>query len=191
MSPESAKREMRRRFGGPVALGVSVVILDQLTKRLIRTRVGVHESIPILDGFVSIVHARNPGAAFSLFADMPGWFRGPFFIGITVTAIVVLFYVISRLPAEDRLMRVALGGVLGGAVGNLIDRLIYGEVTDFIDVHWRSYHWPAFNVADSSITIAVSAVILQSLFGRSEARRTRGSGRRAHRRLDSGAGSRH
>jgi len=173
MSAELAKGEMRRRFGGPLALSVAVVVLDQVTKRLIRDRVGLGESIPILDGFVSIVHARNPGAAFSFLADAPAWFRGPFFIAITVTAIAVLFYVISRLPREDRLMRLALGGVLGGAVGNLIDRLIYGEVTDFIDVYWRSYHWPAFNVADSSITIAVSAVILHSLFARSEPSRAR------------------
>ncbi len=122
---------------------------------------------------MNIVHARNPGAAFSLLADAPAWFRGPFFVGITVLAIAVLFCAISRLPAEDRLTRVALGGVLGGAIGNLIDRLIYGEVTDFIDVHWRSHHWPAFNVADSSITIAVSAVILHSMFGRSEPSRAR------------------
>jgi signal peptidase II len=82
--------------------------------------------------------------------------------------------VISRLPLEDRLTRAALGGVFGGAVGNLIDRLMYGEVTDFIDVHWRSHHWPAFNVADSAITIAVGAVVLNSLFfARSEANRAR------------------
>jgi signal peptidase II len=62
------------------------------------------------------------------------------------------------------LMRIALGGVLGGALGNLLDRLMYGEVTDFVDLHWRSYHWPAFNVADSSITLAVTAVVVQALF---------------------------
>jgi signal peptidase II len=173
MSAEPAKGETRRRFGGPIAVGVAVVVLDQMTKCLIRSRVDVRESIPILDGFVSIVHARNPGAAFSFLADAPAWFRGPFFIAITFTAIAALIYVISRLPAEDRLMRIALGGVLGGAIGNLIDRLIYGEVTDFIDVHWHSHHWPAFNVADSSITIAVSAVILHSLFARSEPSRAR------------------
>jgi signal peptidase II len=173
MSAESENREIRRRFGGPIALGVAIVILDQLTKRLIRSRVGFHQSIPILDGFLSIVHARNPGAAFSFLADAPAWFREPFFVAITLTAVVVLFYVIGRLPAEDRLMRIALGGVLGGAVGNLIDRLVYGEVTDFIDIHWRSYHWPAFNVADSGITIAISAVILHSLFVRPEPRQAR------------------
>jgi signal peptidase II len=165
---------IRSRFGGPITLGLAVIILDQVTKRVIRDHVDVRESIPIVDGFVSIVHARNPGAAFSFLADAPAWFREPFFIAITVTAIAVLLYVISRLPLEDRLTRVALGGVFGGAVGNLIDRLMYGEVTDFIDVHWRSHHWPAFNVADSAITIAVGAVVLNSLFfARSEANRAR------------------
>ena len=175
MSAESGQSEMLRdRFGGPIAVGLAVIVLDQVTKRVIRDRVHVRESVPVLDGFLNIVHARNPGAAFSFLADAPAWFRGPFFIAITVTAIGVLFYVISRLTAEDRLMRIALGGVLGGAVGNLIDRLTYGEVTDFIDVHWRSHHWPAFNVADSSITIAVGAVILHSLFlTRSDAKRAR------------------
>jgi signal peptidase II len=162
MSAEPAQTG-RRRLGGPIALGLAVIVLDQLTKRVIRDYVNVRESIPIVDGFVSIVHARNPGAAFSFLADAPAWFRQPFFVSITVMAIAVVLYVISRLPVEDRLMRTALGGVLGGAVGNLIDRLRYGEVTDFIDIHWHSHHWPAFNVADSSITIAVGAVVLNSL----------------------------
>jgi signal peptidase II len=173
MLPEYPKKKMRGRFGAPIALGAVIVLVDQFTKRLVRDRVDFRESIPIVDGFISIVHARNPGAAFSLLADAPAWFRGPFFIAITVTAIAVLLYVIGRLSVEDRLVRLALGGVLGGAVGNLIDRLTFGEVTDFIDVHWRSYHWPAFNVADSSITIAVSAVILHSLFVRPEPRHER------------------
>jgi signal peptidase II len=174
MSAERLQSEMRGRFAGPIALGLVVIVLDQMTKRAIRDHLSVRESIPIVDGFVSLVHARNPGAAFSFLADAPAWFRGPFFIAITVIAIAVLFHVISRLPVEDRLMRVSLGGILGGAIGNLIDRLVYGEVTDFIDVHWRSHHWPAFNVADSSITIAVCAVVLHSLFfARSEPNRAR------------------
>src|SRR5437867_12781897 len=138
MSAERAQSEMRGRFAGPIALGLVVIVLDQMTKRAIRDHLSVRESIPIVDGFVSLVHARNPGAAFSFLADAPAWFRGPFFIAITVMAIAVLFYVISRLPLEDRLTRAALGGVFGGAVGNLIDRVMYGEVTDFMDVHWRS-----------------------------------------------------
>ncbi|MGH7821051.1 MAG: signal peptidase II, partial [Candidatus Binatia bacterium] len=79
-----------------------------------------------------------------------------------------------RLPDEERLLRFAMGAVLGGAVGNLIDRLAYGEVVDFIDVYWRQYHWPAFNLADSAITLAVVAVILQSITPRRRASRPTG-----------------
>jgi signal peptidase II len=165
-----------RRFAGPLTIGAIVFVADQATKLLIRQTVDLHESIPVVDGFVDIVHARNPGAAFSFLAEAPAWFRGPFFVLISITAIVVLLYVIARLPLEERLMRVALGGVLGGALGNLLDRLVYGEVTDFVDLHWRAYHWPAFNVADSSITLAVTAVVAQALFagGPAKAARERG-----------------
>jgi signal peptidase II len=152
-----------RRFLVPFAIAGFVFIADQLTKVVVRQTIDPRESIPVLDGFIDLVHARNPGAAFSFLAQAPAWFRGPFFLAITTIAVVVLLYVIARSPAEDRLLRAALGGVLGGALGNLLDRLIYGEVTDFIDVHWRGYHWPAFNVADSSITVAVIAVVAQSL----------------------------
>jgi len=155
---------LARRFVAPLVIGAIVFVVDQTTKLLIRKTVALHESIPVVDGLVDIVHARNPGAAFSFLAEAPAWFRGPFFVVISITAIVVLLYVIARLPLEDRLMRIALGGVLGGAVGNLLDRLMYGEVTDFVDLHWRGYHWPAFNVADSSITLAVTAVVVQALF---------------------------
>ena len=165
MPPESdARRDAGNRFAMPLAITLAVFLADQATKHVIRTRLDPRESIPVLDGFLNIVHARNPGAAFSFLADAPAWFRGPFFVVITVAAIAALLYVIARLPHEDRLMRFALGGVLGGAVGNLVDRILYGEVTDFIDVYWGSHHWPAFNVADSSITVAVVAVVLQALF---------------------------
>jgi signal peptidase II len=153
-----------RRFLVPVMVAAFVFIADQATKIVVRQTIDPGESIPVLGGFIDLVHARNPGAAFSFLAQAPAWFRGPFFLGITIIAVVVLLYVIARAPLEDRLMRVALGGVLGGALGNLLDRLIYGEVTDFIDVHWREYHWPAFNVADSSITLAVIAVVAEALF---------------------------
>jgi signal peptidase II len=148
-----------------VAVATLVLVLDQLTKLLIVSRLAFHDSIPVVDGFLNIVHARNPGAAFSFLAGAPAWFRSLFFPAITIVAVVVVISVIRRLPPEDRLLRLALSGVLGGALGNLCDRLRYGEVIDFIDVYWRDHHWPAFNVADSSITLAVTAVVLQTLFG--------------------------
>jgi signal peptidase II len=165
MSAEFEPRgRMIDRLLVPLSIAAFVFVVDQTTKLAVRYTIDPRDSIPVLDGFIHLVHARNPGAAFSFLAEAPAWFRGPFFLVITIIAVVVLLYVIARAPAEDRLMRLALGGVLGGAFGNLLDRLIYGEVTDFIDVHWREYHWPAFNVADSSITLAVIAVVVQALF---------------------------
>lgn len=159
--PETSTRSRTIVF----AVGAAVVVLDQLTKALVLVFLPLHHSVPVVDGLVNLVHVRNPGAAFSLLADAPAWLRQPFFITLTLAAVVVLAVLAGRLGPEERVMRLAMGGVLGGALGNLIDRLRYGEVIDFLDVHWGDLHWPAFNVADSSITIAVAAVVVQSLFG--------------------------
>jgi signal peptidase II len=156
-------RGTRARFL-PIAIVAGVVVaLDQLTKLAVQRSLGLHDSVAAVDGLVNVIHARNPGAAFSFLAEAPEWFRGPFFVAMTVVAVVVLLVVAARLPLEERWLRLALGGVLGGALGNVIDRLLYGEVVDFIDVYWGPYHWPAFNVADSSITISVAVVLLHSL----------------------------
>lgn len=166
MSEPTLRGVLRKRLAPSLTVALVVLLLDQASKLVVRLHMRVRESLPVLDGFLNIVHARNPGAAFSFLADAPAWFRGPFFVFITLAAIAAVLYVVARLPMEERLTRIALGGVLGGALGNLVDRLRYGEVTDFIDVYWRTHHWPAFNVADSSITLAVAAVLLQSLFAR-------------------------
>lgn len=155
-----------RRYRALLRVALVVVVLDQLTKALILSRFRLSESVSVIDGFLNLVHVRNPGAAFSLLAGAPGWFRGPFFVAVTLGAIMALLYVARRLDGHDRWLRVGLGGLLGGAVGNLIDRLLYGEVIDFIDVHWGDHHWPAFNVADSSISLAVAVVLLHSVFSR-------------------------
>jgi signal peptidase II len=173
MTPDSTPgTTSASRFFPSVVTALAVFAVDQVTKSIVVARLGFHDYVPIVDGLLNIVHARNPGAAFSFLADAPGWFRGPFFVLLTLVAMVIVVGVIRRLPPEDRLLRFALGAVLGGALGNLCDRLRYGEVIDFIDVYWRSYHWPAFNVADSSISIAVMAVVLQTLLGPSRAPRS-------------------
>ena len=148
-----------------IGIAAAIFILDQVTKAIVVQHLDYHDSIPVIDGLLNIVHARNPGAAFSFLANAPAWFRGPFFVTITLVAVVVVTSVIRRLPPEERLLRIALSAVLGGALGNLCDRLRFGEVIDFVDVHWRGHHWPAFNVADSSITVAVVTVVLHTLFG--------------------------
>lgn len=145
-----------------------VIVLDQLTKAVVLAEIPLRGSIPVIDGFFKIVHVRNPGAAFSLFASAPEWFREPFFLVITIVAVVALLVIALRLPADERLLAVALGGVLGGALGNLLDRIVHGEVIDFLYVYWREWYWPAFNVADSSITISVLVIVLHSFLERED-----------------------
>ncbi len=142
-------------------LGV-VLVLDQITKSLIEKHVRLNEIIPVIPGFFNITHVRNKGAAFSLFANTPDAFRSLFFITITVAAIVVLVLLIRK--TRERLPIVAFSLIAGGAAGNLIDRLRYGEVVDFIQWYVRSYYWPSFNVADSAITIGVCLLAFDMLF---------------------------
>jgi signal peptidase II len=146
----------------------AVVLLDQLTKWYVRSAIPVYESVPVIDGFFSIIHARNPGGAFSLLAGASHGFRMPFFFIAAAIAIGVLIYFIRQIPNDQRWLLFAVSGVLGGALGNLIDRITSGQVTDFLLVYWRDYHWPAFNVADSFISIGVVILIAHSLFGHDE-----------------------
>jgi len=144
----------------------SVVVLDQLTKLLVRREVPLHDAIPVVPGFFAITHASNPGGAFSLFAGAHDWIRLPFFFTAAAIAIAALVYFIREIPERQRWLLFAVAGVLGGALGNLIDRIAFGQVTDFLLVYWRSFYWPAFNVADSFISIGVTILIAHSLFAR-------------------------
>jgi signal peptidase II len=118
----------------------------------------LHESIPVIQGLFSITHVRNPGAAFGFLADASPLFRAIFFVAVTVLAIFLVLHYIWKSRDEEPRLTFALSLILSGAVGNLIDRVRLGEVIDFLDVYIGSYHWPAFNVADSAIS--VGAVIL-------------------------------
>ena len=124
--------------------------------------------MPVIDGFFSIIHASNPGGAFSLLAGADSAFRVPFFFIAATIAIGVLIYFLWQIPLQQRWLLFAVSGVLGGALGNLIDRIAFGQVTDFLLVYWRDYHWPAFNVADSFISVGIAILVLHSLFGGDE-----------------------
>lgn len=145
---------------------VLVLVLDQWTKKIIHTRFRWGESVPVLDSMFSLTYVRNQGAAFGMLHRAPSWFRDPFFIVIPIIALFVILFLLSRLNNRQRWTALALSLILGGALGNLIDRLRFGYVIDFLDFHWREiYHWPAFNVADSCIVVGVSIMFLQSLLG--------------------------
>lgn len=142
-------------------LGVAgmVILLDQLTKHWMQQILSHGRSIELLP-FFNLVLVYNPGAAFSLLSDQPGWQRS-FFIGVAVLASSWVICLLARYPGR-RLFCFALALILGGALGNLIDRVVLGAVVDFVDLHVAGYHWPAFNVADSSITCGAGLLILGS-----------------------------
>ena len=141
-------------------LGAAVVIvLDQITKAAIVKNFLMHESRTVVDGFFNIVYVMNPGAAFGFLADASEKFRYFFFIGITVLVIALIIYYIVKIESRNRLYVISLTLIFAGAVGNLIDRIRFGSVVDFLDVYIGTAHWPAFNVADSSITIGAVLMI--------------------------------
>ena len=144
-------------------ISLVIVLLDQLAKLLVDRSMRLGQSIPIVPGFFDLTFVLNPGAAFSLFATLPEWIRNPFFILLSVGAAVLIVAYRSRHLRENHLASVSLALILGGAIGNLIDRLWYGVVVDFLDAHIYQYHWPIFNVADSAISVGVALLLLEML----------------------------
>jgi signal peptidase II len=147
----------------------TVIVLDQITKLYIMQTMRLHESISIIPNLFSLTYIRNPGAAFGLLAGSSNAFRMVFFGLTSIFALVLLGTILIRMPERDWLGRLSVAGILGGAVGNLIDRLRFGEVIDFLDVYVESYHWPAFNVADSAITVGVLFLIVHFAFEKKDA----------------------
>jgi signal peptidase II len=145
-----------------LALSLVVIALDQVTKAWARDLLTYGEPIPLLP-MLNLTLAFNPGAAFNFLSDAGGWQRW-LLAGIAGVVAVVLTVWLARLrPGSGRALPLALSLVLGGAVGNLWDRLALGVVVDFVDVHWGAYHWPAFNVADSAVCVGAFILIIGSL----------------------------
>ncbi len=141
-------------------LSLAALILDQMTKLAIVDSMTLHQSIPVTS-FFSLTYVHNTGAAFSLLSDAGGW-QHWLFSGLAAVVSVVMVVWISRLQKHETLLAVSLSLVLGGAIGNLFDRVAYGYVIDFLDVYYQDMHWPAFNIADSAICIGVFLMLLES-----------------------------
>lgn len=170
-SAETPVEEAAGEFGKYVlvlSIALVIVVLDQMTKIWVDADMRLYESIPVFDGFFNLTYVRNTGAAFSMFADMSETYRVPFFSAVAVIAGIAILYFVHTTPASQKVVLVACGFVLGGALGNLIDRVAYGSVIDFLDVYYGDWHWPAFNVADSFISIGVGLLLLSSVFARDE-----------------------
>lgn len=136
------------------------LFLDQLSKIYIDNNFALGEARRVITNFFHLTYVRNPGAAFGILSDSA--IRLPFFITVSLFASLGILWYIRRIPSEKQWQHLALGLILSGALGNLIDRIRFGEVIDFLDVHWYNYHWPAFNVADSAICVGVTIMLICS-----------------------------
>lgn len=149
-------------------VGLGTIVLDQITKAHIMQTMRLHESIPVIQNFFSLTYIRNPGAAFGILASSSNGFRMLFFGVMSLFALGLLVTIFLRLPQNDWVGQVFISGILGGAIGNLLDRLRFGEVIDFLDFYIDAYHWPAFNVADAAISVGVCFLIVHFAFEKKE-----------------------
>ena len=143
---------------------LAVILLDQISKFIVLRTIALHESIPVISGFFSLVHTRNRGMAFGLMNRPGSDFGFYFLVAATIGAVVLLLFWFTKLKDEEKRLIFGISLILGGAVGNLIDRLRLREVIDFLDFHIGAYHWPAFNLADSAITVGTFWVAINLLF---------------------------
>jgi signal peptidase II len=132
-----------------------IVLLDQITKASILHSLALHHSITVIPGFFNITHIHNPGGAFGLMANLSASMRSILFIIISSLAVGLIFYFYQKTPSTHRWLAMAFALIFGGAIGNLIDRFRFGTVVDFLDFYIGTLHWPAFNIADSAITIGI------------------------------------
>jgi len=165
-------RHAMRKYHFLIAL--SVVILDRLAKLAVERRIPLHDGIQIIPGFFRLTHLENRGAAFGLFADSPSEWKVAILVLFSVIALVVVSTLLWRNSHALSTTGVGLALILGGAIGNLWDRLAAGHVTDFLLFYVGTYQWPAFNVADSAIVVGAGLLVYEIVFTKSPAREKTG-----------------
>ena len=144
-------------------IAAAVVTLDQITKVLVDRFMSLHESWTVVEGLARLTYVRNRGAAFGVLSDADLPYQSVLFSAVSLAALLAIAAYAWRLPTHTMLPQTALALVMGGALGNLLDRARLGYVIDFVDVYWGRYHWPAFNVADASISVGVCLLIVDIL----------------------------
>jgi signal peptidase II len=145
---------------------IAIGALDQLSKFTIEKSVGLYQKVVCVENFFSLIHLRNRGAAFGFLAGFDSRLVLVFFIVLTLIAMAAILFLFIHLPQRQYVSEIALSLIFAGALGNFIDRIRIGEVVDFLDFHWYQYHWPTFNIADSSITVGVVLYILNLLYSK-------------------------
>jgi len=151
----------------PFALIVGLtVVLDQITKWLVLTKVPLYHAVAVIPGYFNLTHIRNPGGAFGFMAAGSQGLRNLLFVGAALAAMGLIAFFYRTTPRSHPFLAGSLAMIFGGAVGNLVDRLRFGEVVDFLDFYVGAYHWPAFNVADSAITVGITIFVAHVLLGK-------------------------
>ena len=149
-------------------IALTVVLLDRWTKRIVARRIPLYQHIQIIPGFFRLTHTENTGAAFSLFADSTAPWKTGFLIGFSVIALVVVSILLWKNNHAHVITGVALSLIMGGALGNLWDRITSGRVVDFLLVYVKVYQWPVFNLADSAIVVGAGLLVLEIIFGQAK-----------------------
>ena len=152
-----------------LSIALIVVLLDRWTKYIVARRIGLYQHIQIIPGFFRLTHTENTGAAFSLFADSNSPWRTDMLIAFSVLALVVVSILLWKNHHAHLLTGVALSLILGGAIGNLWDRVVSGRVVDFLLFYVKQYQWPVFNLADSAIVVGAALLVLEIIFGQEKA----------------------
>ena len=154
---------MKRKYWVLLIFCFGILLLDQWTKSLIVRELPLYQRVEVIQGFFNIIHVRNTGGAFGIFGGEKGGLGSILFVVVSLIAIGSIVFLFIKLVEAEKTLALSFSLVLSGAIGNLIDRLRYGEVIDFLDFHLSSTHWPAFNVADSAICIGIGLMALELL----------------------------
>ena len=160
---ELGQQKMKKKYWVLLFLLIWIVSVDQWTKHSVQKGLPLHHSVPVMKGFFNLTHVRNPGGAFGIFASQKGGVGSILFVVVSLNAIGILLYLFFRAKKDEEILSLAFSLVLSGAIGNLIDRFRYGEVIDFLDFYLFSFHWPAFNIADSAISVGIVLILIEIL----------------------------
>ena len=154
---------MKRKYWVLLIVAIWIISVDQWTKSTVMEKLPLHQSIKVVEGFFSLTHVRNTGGAFGIFGGARGGLGSVLFLVVSLVAIGCIFILFFRLRDGDKHLSLSYSLILSGAIGNLIDRVRYGEVVDFLDFYISSFHWPAFNIADSAICVGIALMALELL----------------------------
>ena len=154
---------MKRKYWVLLVFCVGILLLDQWTKSMVVEKLPLYQRVEVIQGFFNLTHVRNTGGAFGILGGQKSGSGSVIFVIVSLIAIGAIIFLFIKVKEGERTLALSFSLVLSGAIGNLIDRLRYGEVVDFLDFHLSGYHWPAFNVADSAICIGIGLLALELL----------------------------